>query len=258
MKNIKNKKHNTQNSEPFNVQFVNTNDNKGTMLEEFKRYIKTDDSAKRIIEFLALKNAQFLATMYESVEDIPNNLKAEILEFYLYFDENYGERTLQLRFDNWGEMDALILRVGFSILMDKNTKARNSYLKSLSKEVLSEATSLMTTIMDIRKDKQLTITVPSGQCQTQIPHTIPREFLEDAKQETLVLMAKVINESGAVVVRTKEKNHKFKVFGIMAYNQKWIPISKEEMLRCNTNNYELQPEENVIYTEIKKEQLIIN
>lgn len=205
-----------------------------------------------IISFLAVKNASLLC--YQG--DIPVQVQDEILEFYDYFMENFDEITYQARMENWG-MEPYIFRLAESIIAERELQEQARYVASLTEFERHEAETLCDTIFEIRKERRLTVSSEISSFWYDIPKTMPRDYLEEARGIILFACARAIKERGAVVVRTLDKN-KAKVFGVRVLpNGMWSPISKEEMFEAATHTptgIQLEPEEGVEYTEIMREK----
>lgn len=229
----------------------------GTILEQFLRYMKTHRKVSDIIGFLAVKNAEML--FYQNPLDVSEGLKKELIDFYNYFMDEYGAVTEIARMENWGEDDALTLRMGSYFLYEKEQESQKAYMSSLPPLVKQEGEKLMETIFDIRQSKNVTILCADYVDTFHFPKTIPKKELKDAKQEFLFSCCQMVDRIGSMVVRLFESDGTYRVFGIRVFDNKiWSPVSKEEMEAASLmtpSGERLEPEEGVVYTEIIRERV---
>ena len=125
-----------------------------------------------------------------------------------------------------------------------------------------EAKTLAGTLFGIREYRCFTTSYFSPEegavsGQMELPKTIYKEELNDAKEELYYVCIQVVENRGSIVTRLIKKDHA-KVFGIRVLPfGVWSPISKEEMQEASLvtpNGIELEPEESVIYTDIQRER----
>lgn len=206
----------------------------GKLLGEFKNYIKKDDSAANIIGFLAMKSAQ-LIEKYNDYEECLNGFseseKEELYDFYSYLKENYDEKIEDARFEVWNGFQPVFLNI-IEDLYDEDCEKRDiEFFNTLPEEIITEAKDLCEKIFAIRKDKFVCCLTSYDEWECEIPKTIPREFLEEYKNDFTRTCAKVVEEQGGVLIvfYYNEQGSKITMFGVTSENQKWKPISKEEL-----------------------------
>ena len=83
-----------------------------TILREFREYMVGREETADIIEFLSLQNSRWL--LKSSNFDLTQKDKENLLEFYIFFMEKYGESTKKERRQMWGR-EPLVLRLGAMI-----------------------------------------------------------------------------------------------------------------------------------------------
>lgn len=224
----------------------------GTLMEQFNTFIKKYNKINDIIAFLSVSNASFLAL--HSAGAITENKKEELIDFYEYFMENFGEVTFEARMHNWGQ-EPLVFRMGEQFLHERYEKQRKQFFKSLSKKALEEASSLCDILFQIRKERHFSFVTEDYAFTFSLEKTIPKVQLKEAKDALLYTCAIMISGHGAVTVRCIDENST-EIFGIKT-NKKglWVPISKKAMLDAHTmtpNGIRIAPEEGVAYTQIER------
>lgn len=226
-------------------------DRNKTILDNFKNLPNKDNDS--VVGFLSICNATLLASLGSN--NITEKLKEEIIDFFDYFVDNYEKRTRKARLSNWPN-DALILRVGYEYCLEKDFLKTKEEIKKFPYQVQDEAEELRDIIFKIRKDKIITITFSDGSSEVlQIPGTIPKEYLENFKLQTLYYFCLMIEMNGNAVVRIVEKKNRFSIFGVLCLNNRWEPLSKELMERSHNydqNGNPVEPEEGVTFIQISK------
>lgn len=230
-----------------------------SLLEEFKDFIKDDDSTASVIGFLAKKSAQ-LIEKYEDYDDCLNGFserdRKELYEFYDYFAEEYEEIVSDAIFEVWYGEQPLILSI-IEDLYDEDCERRDEELiKNMPKEIIKEAESLCEKIFAIRKNKEIHCTNTYDIWSCSIPKTIPRDMLQDYKAEFIKTCAKIIaDEFGTMIVLYADSpTSKRRMFGVVGKNNKWIPIPKDELKKTDLQSQrESGIKENRIYEEITRD-----
>lgn len=228
---------------------------KGTILEKFHKYLKTHKKKSDIIDFLSIMNARLLGQ-----KSIPGPLAAEIVEFAEYFDENFYDLMFDDMMDQWGQ-DPLILRLAGSIMHEQYCIERKDFIESASDFIKKEAQTLADTLFSIREERELAFVYDLDDETIAgtyfLPKRIPKNELQDAKEELLYICTVIVGYAGAITVRLTKKEH-MEVFGVRVFpNHIWSPVGKEEMRKASLitpDGIELEPEEGVIYTEIQRQR----
>ena len=73
--------------------------NGDTIIEQFENHTFPQYDTEKIIEFLSMKNAEFLAKASLGLNEKDQK---DIVDFYNYFMEKYDEKTLDVRLEQWG------------------------------------------------------------------------------------------------------------------------------------------------------------
>lgn len=228
---------------------------KKSILDEFKDVIKKSDKPENIISFLSVTNARLLAKI--GTNQVDEDLKKEIIEFYNFFMENYEAETRKARKNNWPN-DALVLRMGSEFAYEDYQNNIKNKIDSFPSDILQEAEILNDIIFGFRKDKILTLNHNTEHIESlSIPRTIPREYLNDSKETVLLHICELIDTGGSIVVRLMDKKAN-SVFGVLCAQKKWFPIPKNNMEWCHNHDTEgnpLEPEQNLTFIEIKKPEV---
>lgn len=238
----------------------------GTMTESFQKYVKEHPSDDDIIVFLSVQNADWLARHPNDPRDCTDREADELIEFYFFFQAEYGERTRRKRLENWGQ-EPLIFRVADAILDSQEElfeKEVTDFLDQLpeNSKTKKEAAFLCETLFNIREDKEISMCLPKESMVMVFPHTIPKEDLEKAKRHMLYLCARTIRERGALAVRLYLRNNTMQLFGVKtAGNGTWQPVPAQTMKEAHClmpDGTVIPPEEGLVYTEIKRPADIIS
>lgn len=224
----------------------------GTLTESFKRFIAKDNSIENILKFLGIQNARYIAKGRVSSK-FSEEEKEELYEFYSYFMENYGERTRNARYDNWGD-EAFILVLADTLYQEDCERANEEFIKNVSEDVLKEAENLTEKILAIRKDKHFSCYTSSDMWTFSLRKGIPKKFLQSIKRETTVYFAKIIVMEGAVVIRVfNDDKSPDQIFGIRGTKTSWIPIPKDEMKAADLESQRQSDIHEILeYIEIEK------
>ena len=236
---------------------------KGTILEKFHEYLKTHKKKRDVIDFLSCMNAQLLGQLRVAQmngHSISGQLAEEIVEFAEYFDENFYDIMYNDMMDQWGQ-DPLILRLAETIMYEQYCMERKEFIENAPDFVKKEAQTLTDTLFSIREERNLTFVYElDGETISGtyfLPKRIPKNELQDAREELLYVCTVIVSYAGAITVRLMKKDH-MEVFGVRIYpNHIWSPVGKEEMRKASLitpDGIELEPEEGVIYTEIQRQR----
>lgn len=235
-----------------NLEVITDFPTKGTILQQFQKYLEKHKKVSDIIDFLSIQNARMICQAEKGVSE---QLKDELIEFYQYFITNFDELTYSARIENWG-MEPLVLRMADHFLYERHQQLREQYLAELPISVAMEAKFLCDTLFRIRKYRFFSFFVDDDIYTLELKKSIYREELEDAKQELFYLCAKMIASYGVVVVRCIDGKQQ-EIFGIRTSDTGiWDPVPKEQMLDAHTlapDGTRLEPEDGVIYTQIERE-----
>ena len=167
--------------------------------------------------------------------------------------ENYGERTRNARYDNWGD-EAFILVLADTLYQEDCERANEEFIKNVSEDVLKEAENLTEKILAIRKDKHFSCYTSSDMWTFSLRKGIPKKFLQSIKRETTVYFAKIIVMEGAVVIRVfNDDKSPDQIFGIRGTKTSWIPIPKDEMKAADLESQRQSDIHEILeYIEIEK------
>ena len=230
---------------------------KGTLLEQFTKYLKKHKKKSDVIKFLSVINAKCIGMQNRFSEKD----KEEIIEFAAYFEAYFYEIVYDEMMANWGQVP-YILRLAEQMVYEEHLAERKEVIKNASEAVKKEAKTLADTLFNIREYRCFTTSYFSPEDgaisgQMELPKTIYKEKLSDTKEELYYACIQVVENKGSIVTRLIKKDH-VEVFGIRVLPfGVWSPISKEEMQTASLttpNGIELDPEEGVIYTEIQRER----
>ena len=223
-----------------------------TMLEEFQEYILSKKKKSDIISFLSIKSAEMLSILDRNL--LTNKRKDEIMEFYLYFMENFFPILQKEIYDNWGEGGPLVLRLGDEICKEKLGEERKKYIRNSNPKRLAEAKDLAEILFAIRKNRKFTcFNGVDDFIDYFLPRTVPKEELKEAKEELVCLCLALINSKGNMMILTEEAGVVQAIAVGVNPDYTWFPVSasdlKEESLRTK-DGIMLEPEDGVIYTEL--------
>lgn len=230
---------------------------KGTLLEKFTKYLESHKKKSDVIKFLSVMNAKYIGMRNQFSEKD----KEEIIEFAAYFETYFYDIMYEDMMENWGQ-DPYILRLAEQMVLEEHLVERKAVIKNASEAVKKEAKTLADTLFNIREYRCFTTSYFSPEQgtvsgQMELPKTIYKEELSDAKEELYYVCIQVVENRGSIVTRLIKKDHA-EVFGIRVLPfGVWSPISKEEMQTVSLttpNGIELEPEEGVVYTEIQRER----
>lgn len=231
---------------------------KGSILYQFKEYMKNHKKISDIITFISLKNAELLSKI-TSIDNINKSLKNELYEFYDFFMDNYDEITEIARFENWGQ-EPFIFRLTEYLLEQDNIEFEKQFLATRDNNVFREATSLCDTLFSIRKNRLFNFFIEDNFSQIHLPKTIKNFELDDARRMLLVHCCIVIEERGIIIAHIEEKNNNKQVFGIRILPIGiWTPMSKDDVIKLHTitpTGIEVESEEGVEYIEIMREKFL--
>ena len=130
-----------------NLEVITDFPTKGTILQQFQKYLEKHKKVSDIIDFLSIQNARMICQAEKGVSE---QLKDELIEFYQYFMTNFDELTYSARIENWG-MEPLVLRMADHFLYERHQQLREQYLAELPISVAMEAKFLCDTLFRIRK-----------------------------------------------------------------------------------------------------------
>ena len=222
-----------------------------TITEQFQYWLGEHKKVSQIITFLSIQNAKILAMSKGDIHNLSDEMKMQIIEFAQWFDEDFDEITWEARMYEWGEDDALILRVADMILEEQFINTVDETLKSLTDSQRKEVETLTEALYKIRKDRILTFSFSDMSAnQIQIPKTVPKNELKLMKYEIMDSVIKMIVAGGQVIVR---EIHADKIY-IYSYQTNpigmWVPIEAEQLKEAylvTPSGIELEPEDDVEY-----------
>ncbi len=228
---------------------------KGTLLQQFTTYLETHKKKSDIIDFLSITNARYLSYS----RNLSEEKKKEVREFADYFYDNFYDLMFPEMMANWGD-DPFILRLAEMLEHEEHVKERKKVIRGASANVRKEAATMADTLFAIREHRCFTLYYNYGEDTItgtfELPMTIYRTELQDAKEELLYLCTIIVENRGTIVTRLL-KGKQEEIFGIHVMPHGiWRPVSKEELRQASLvtpNGIKLEPEENVTYTEIQRE-----
>lgn len=229
---------------------------KWNLLEGFKNHLKTKRKRIDVIDYL-----DFAADLYSryDYENLTREQKEGIEEFADYFMEHcYSLVEDDIR-AIWGEELPFILQLAEKVKYEFYREEIKEAILELPAKTIKKAEVLVNKILTIPKDKHLTFILPSMAGVTtecDISERLSDAEMEDLKEEFLHMCANVLDEEGTIIVHTN-KDYIIEVFGFWATeNTEWMSIPAhiiQSMENVVDEEIELEPEENVIYTEVKLE-----
>ena len=226
----------------------------GSILEQFQEFFAKHKKVSDILDFLGVQNARLLAK--QASGGLTEEEENEVVEFADYFLDEFDEITYGARMDRWGR-EPYILRLADEIAYGQWEIIQSAAFSEMTEVHKKEAETLRDTLMAIRQDKVVEFITESDSGSMDIPRSIRKEELEFVRQIVLYRCAEVIRERGLVAVEVVFRDHS-EVFGIQVSPIGiWMPMTKEETRAhdCTTpSGIELEPEDDVIYTEIQRER----
>ena len=227
------------------------------LVDEFKNYIKKDNSTENIISFLSVTNARLIG---QSASGISEKLENEVLDFVQYFMENYYLKTESDIYANWPN-GPFVFRLADEIIERNTLQNCEMAYASLSDKQKKDADALVEKIFSIRANRYVSFVNEETVLELEIPRTIPRYELDFHKAQLKFICCIMLLNGGAMTVRAIRNRNHTEIFGVRAQKGGlWEPVSKESMIRAHTTMPDgsiIPPEEGVEYTEISKESKII-
>ena len=207
-------------------------------------------SPSDIVGFISCENARFLCYRYNNLENIPENIQEDIYEFYNYFLDYYDAYTYNARMENWGD-EPLIIRVGQEIDDMKENEDRDKYIQNCPKVLRENAKDLADRLMNIRKDKYMTVIYSEEEkIPYKIPKIIPKQNLLDVKNDVLAIAIQMISEGGAMVVSYAKNSYEAETFAVGSNGINWISVPKEELEAARDEDFENSFDSSITYTDI--------
>lgn len=235
------------------IEVKNMNYQGDTILERFKNFLEDyneNPSPSDIVGFISCENARFLCYRYNNLENIPENIQEDIYEFYNYFLDYYDAYTYNARMENWGD-EPLIIRVGQEIDDMKENEDRDKYIQSCPKVLRENAKDLADRLMNIRKDKYMTVIYSEEEkIPYKIPKIIPKQNLLDVKNDVLAIAIQMISEGGAMVVSYAKNSYEAETFAVGSNGINWISVPKEELEAARDEDFENSFDSSITYTDI--------
>lgn len=235
------------------LEIKNMNYQGDTILERFKNFLEDyneNPSPSDIVGFISCENARFLCYRYNNLDNIPETIQEDIYEFYNYFLDYYDAYTYNARMENWGD-EPLIIRVGQEIDDMKENEDRDKYIQSCPKVLRENAKDLADRLMNIRKDKYMTVIYSEEEkIPYKIPKIVPKQNLLDVKNDVLAIAIQMISEGGAMVVTYAKNSYEAETFAIGSNGINWISVPKEELEAARDENFENSFDSSIIYTDI--------
>ena len=224
-----------------------------TILDRFKNFLEdyTDNpSPSDIVGFISCENARFLCYRYNNLDNIPETIQEDIYEFYNYFLDYYDAYTYNARMENWAD-EPLIIRVGQEIDDMKENEDRDKYIQKCPKILLENAKDLVDRLMNIRKDKYMTVIYSEEEkIPYKIPKIIPKENLLNVKDDVLAICIQMIAEGGAMVVSYAKNSYESETFAIGSNGVNWVSVPKEELEAARDEEFENSFDSSITYTDI--------
>lgn len=235
------------------LEIKNMNYQGDTILERFKNFLEDyneNPSPSDIVGFISCENARFLCYRYNNLENIPESIQEDIYEFYNYFLDYYDAYTYNARMENWGD-EPLIIRVGQEIDDMKENEDRDKYIQSCPKILRENAKDLADRLMNIRKDKYMTVIYSEEEkIPYKIPKIVPKQNLLDVKNDVLAIAIQMISEGGAMVVSYAKNSYEAETFAIGSNGINWISVPKEELEAARDEDFENSFDSSITYTDI--------
>lgn len=235
------------------IEVKNMNYRGDTILERFKNFLEDyndNPSPSDIVGFISCENARFLCYRYNNLDNIPETIQEDIYEFYNYFLDYYDAYTYTARMENWGA-EPLIMRVGQEIDDMKENEDRDKYIQNCPKVLYENAKDLADRLMNIRKDKYMTVIYSEEEkIPYKIPKIIPKENLLNIKNDVLAICIQMIVEGGAMVVSYAKNSYEAETFAVGSNGINWISVPKEELEDARDEDFENSFDSSITYTDI--------
>lgn len=230
-----------------------------TILDEFKDL--NPKSNKNIVQFLSMKNAYLLAFIGDD-RILSKELENEVLDFFEFFvDNGYLDKTEEARLDNWGENDALIIRIGGSLACKKMMKKIKKEIHDLSCELtevtVNKANQLLNILWNIKKDKCIVFLFKDGTHNVlDVKKYIPKEMLEAEKDFLYLHFLKAFELDAVIIVRCYNNKKSCDLFSLVISDGEWESMPAEIMKTADMTFGE--PDILTEYVEISKYMKVFN
>lgn len=241
------------------------------VIERFREYIRNNNSAGDIVDFIHMESARLMSQMSTVVEETARFIgeKAEEYStFYGYFMDNYYNATCEAIAREWENEDNGPFLFDFcqecEVFLEN--QATDKIYNNMPNSIQKEVDSLLKTLFSINKKRRLTFMFPDAGIVTDwdIRADLSEEDAIFDKREVFNRCVMIIANSGMVYVRTFESDddnyeitQPHEIFAIaVTPSGMWRPVSKKDLLSAHTitpEGIKLRPEENATYTEICRE-----
>ena len=227
----------------------------GTILQQFHEFLQENRKKSDIITFLSVISSR----LSQNINNMTVELEYEVLEFTNYFMNEFYDLLYDEIMKKWGQ-DPFVIRLATAILHERYISERRLFIQNTPDLIRKEADTLFQTLFNIREDRIFSFYFGDEGDETEgmleLPKKIPKDKLQNAKDELLFICIILIKKNGFMSVHLLKDDHE-EVFGIKTVlNGMWIPVGKDEMKKIyltTPEGFELEPENNVVYTEIKRE-----
>lgn len=220
----------------------------GTMLVSFKKYMLDEpDSIDRVLDYLNIRSA-ILSGLVDKDHEFDADERQEMYDFYDYFLENYDDKTKLARMERWNGEEPFIIQA-IQNLYDQDNEVYSSDLdERMSAKAKIETAALVDRILNIQKEKVISIVIGNDVFSVGLDAVIKPEDLKKTKENLYYSCAEMILESGLAIVCTKAEDCT-EVFAVVGVNgNEWLPVSKEDL----SDLLDEDEDENLEYVEIKK------
>lgn len=221
------------------------------MIQEFQDILKNGYSTQKVIQFLSCEKAELIAkTGMDYV--FSTEEREELYDFYNFFMENYGEKTYRARMQNWGQ-EPYIFRLTEHLYKEDRANNLRHYFQTAPENIFREAVALKEKLLSIKREKILSCVNQEG----EFKYELPDKQIDMYEDFVVSICLEMILKNGVMVVRVLgRKGEANQLFSVKSDEKgHWIPISKKVMEECHCtapDGSTLEPEENLIYTEISK------
>ena len=221
------------------------------IIKDFQKAMQEGYSTKKAIRFLSGCNAQLIGrtgmNLNFSVKE-----KEDLYDFYGFFMKNYGDKTYHARMQSWGQ-EPFIFRLTEALYEQDEENKWMTLLDSASEEVLKEANDLLEKLFSDKTKRQLSYMDGNDSFTLEVPRSLDK----DDRKLFLSICVQMIEKNGVIVLRIfGERNEPNRILSVRSDGKgHWIPVSKDVMKESHCtapDDSKLQPEENLIYTEISR------
>ncbi len=178
-----------------------------SLVADFEDCTKNDGSYEGVIKAISVLNARSMT--YDKLDcKAQERMEKDITDFMEYFYDRYGDDELLFRKiqENWPDMPPRIFRMAEFFVNEKMLSEAEKLYKGFSDARKSDMELLFSYIMDMRRDRFVTINL--GDCVVTIcfERTMKKKDFTETKRELRASLIRLFDQGGSLVFRRLSEN----------------------------------------------------